>query len=259
MWLVTCAVGLSTLVCYDFSKYHIHEIINSSQTFWSHILTPLPCEWYQIRIVIQKFSQKKVHLKMWFAKWQPFCSSLHMLTHWGLDKMTTTLANDVFKCIYLNENAWILIEISLKFVPKGVFNNIPALVQIMAWRRPGDKPLSEPMMLRLPTHICITQPQWVNQCLEARTHKSDLNVLCFCQGGINIGFGISLSCVWNHGEINASISCLVDGALAPCCFSGVRFRYIKQYCGCRCYEESINHEFVDTILCYWNFGILRYT
>ena len=38
----------------------------------------------------------------------------------------------------------------------------PALVQIMAWRRPGDKPLSGPMMVRLPTHICVTRPQWVN-------------------------------------------------------------------------------------------------
>ena len=41
-------------------------------------------------------------------------------------------------------------------------NNIPALVQIMAWRRPGDKPLSEPMMVSLLTHICVTRPQWVN-------------------------------------------------------------------------------------------------
>ena len=39
--------------------------------------------------------------------------------------------------------------------------NIPALVQIMAWRRPGDKPLSEPMMVSLLTHICVTRPQWV--------------------------------------------------------------------------------------------------
>ena len=35
------------------------------------------------------------------------------------------------------------IKISLKFVHKGPINNIPALVQMMAWRRPGDKPLSE--------------------------------------------------------------------------------------------------------------------
>ena len=32
----------------------------------------------------------------------------------------------------------------------------------MAWRRPGDKPLSEPVMVSLMTHICVTRPQWVN-------------------------------------------------------------------------------------------------
>ena len=31
----------------------------------------------------------------------------------------------------------------------------------MVWRRPGDKPLSEPMMVSLMTHICVTRPQWV--------------------------------------------------------------------------------------------------
>ena len=56
-------------------------------------------------------------------------------------------ADDIFKCIFLNENIWISIQISLKFVPKGPINNIPALVQIMAWRRLGDKPLSEPMIV----------------------------------------------------------------------------------------------------------------
>ena len=71
-------------------------------------------------------------------------------------------ADDIFKCIFLNENVWISLQISLKFVPKGPINNIPALVQIMAWRRPGDKPLSEPMMVSLPTRICVTRPQWVN-------------------------------------------------------------------------------------------------
>ena len=62
-------------------------------------------------------------------------------------------ADDIFKCIFLNENLWILPRISLKYVPKVRINNIPALVQIMAWRRPGDKPLSEPMMVSLLTHI----------------------------------------------------------------------------------------------------------
>ena len=70
-------------------------------------------------------------------------------------------ADDIFKCIFLNDNVWIPIKISLRFLPKGPINNIPALVQIMAWRRLGDKPLSEPMMVSLPTHICVTRPQWV--------------------------------------------------------------------------------------------------
>ena len=70
-------------------------------------------------------------------------------------------ADDIFKCIFLNENAWISLKISLKFFPKVRLDNIPALVQIMAWRRPGDKPLSEPMMVSLLTHIWVTRPQWV--------------------------------------------------------------------------------------------------
>ena len=57
--------------------------------------------------------------------------------------------DDIFKCIFLNENVKISIKISLKFVPKGPINNIPALVQIMAWRRPRDKPLSELVYRRI--------------------------------------------------------------------------------------------------------------
>ena len=74
--------------------------------------------------------------------------------------------DDIFTCSFVNENVWISITISLKFVPKGPNNNIPALVHIMAWRRPGDKSLSEPMMASLLTHICVTRPQWVKELLS---------------------------------------------------------------------------------------------
>ena len=58
--------------------------------------------------------------------------------------MTDTFADDIFKRIFLklNENVKISIQISLKVVPMGSNNNKSALVQIMAWRRPGDEPLS---------------------------------------------------------------------------------------------------------------------
>ena len=54
-------------------------------------------------------------------------------THWGLNTLRPRqngrhFADDILKCIFLNENVWILIEISLKFVPKGPIGNIPSLV-----------------------------------------------------------------------------------------------------------------------------------
>ena len=78
------------------------------------------------------------------AQWPPF-RSRHFQMHFPEWK-------------YMN----ISIDISLNFVPKGPINNIPALVQIMAWRLPGDKPSSEPMIVSLSTHICVTRPHWVN-------------------------------------------------------------------------------------------------
>ena len=97
-------------------------------------------------------------------------------------------ADDIFKCIFLNENIRISIKISPKFVPKGPINNIPALVQIMAWRRSGGKPLSEPMVVSLLTHICVTRPQWVNStCVFANT---SLEPLCHVQE------------VWRRDRIN---------------------------------------------------------
>ena len=92
-----------------------------------------------------------------------------MASSWKKDPFNTLrprqngchFADDSFRCIFLNENIWIPIKISLKFVPKCPINTIPSLVQIMVWRRPGAKPLSEPMIVSLLTHICVTRPQWV--------------------------------------------------------------------------------------------------
>ena len=92
------------------------------------------------------------------------------------------LPDNIFKYIFFNENVWISLKISLTFVPKVPINNILALVLIMAWRRPGNKPLSEPMMVSLPRHICVTRPQWVNsgivRChnvLHIELHYNNIN------------------------------------------------------------------------------------
>ena len=86
-------------------------------------------------------------------------------------------AEDIFKCIFVNENVWILIKFSLNIVPDGQINNISALVQIMAWRWLGDKPLSEPMMVLLLMHICVTRPQWVNRDNWSISTEPDINVI----------------------------------------------------------------------------------
>ena len=92
------------------------------------------------------------------------CSDLGkiILTHRSWDKIAAIL-----QTIFSNAFSWMkmldfFIKISPIFVPKGPVDYIPALVKIMAWCQPGDKSLSEPMMVSIPTHIFIIWPQWVN-------------------------------------------------------------------------------------------------
>ena len=60
--------------------------------------------------------------------------------------MAAILADDIFKCISLNENDIIQFRILVKFIPRSPINNKAALVQVMAWHRIGEKPLPELMM-----------------------------------------------------------------------------------------------------------------
>ena len=116
--------------------------------------TPL----YLVCITNWHYLQGCFRLCDWLSLWclVPWINKLR--PRWNEQHFT----DDIFKRIFFNENVWISIKISLKFVPKGPINSIPSLVQIMAWRCSGDKPLSEPMMVNSPTHICVTRPQWVN-------------------------------------------------------------------------------------------------
>ena len=81
------------------------------------------------------------------------------------------------KCIKISINT------SLKFVPRSPINKIPAMVGIMAWRRAGDKPLSELMMVSLLTHICVTQPQCVKQnvCFNTGSPVNTVNYPFRCK------------------------------------------------------------------------------
>ena len=129
--------------------------------------------WYCSDWIILLFIWGKLY-QVWIAHQWIFhhCSNLLdlMAFHsWPTDCFYTLrpkqngchFADDIFKCIFFSEIVWIPIKIPLKFVPKCPISNIQALVQIMAWSSPVDKPLSEAMMIKLMTHICVTRPQWI--------------------------------------------------------------------------------------------------
>ena len=73
-------------------------------------------------------------------------------------------------------NCCILFQISLKYVRKGPIGNNPAAIQIMAWHRPGDKPLSEQIMVRFPTYICVNRPQWVKIVLPISKERKSFKM-----------------------------------------------------------------------------------
>ena len=67
--------------------------------------------------------------------------------------MVAILADDNYKCIFMNENDRILIRISLKCITRSPIDSKPALVQVMARRQTGKKPVSELMLNPVNWHI----------------------------------------------------------------------------------------------------------
>ena len=72
--------------------------------------------------------------------------------------------DDIFKCIFMNENVWIPIEFWLKFVPKGPGNKMPMLVKIMALHHPRDRQLSEPIDGKF-TDAYICHSAWMSHSI----------------------------------------------------------------------------------------------
>ena len=130
-----------------------------SSCLWANIFKPKPkkkwppfCHWHSIwneillKYVCKCLMDKVINIGSCLNTLRPWQNGRHF-------------SDDIFKCIFLNENVWISNKISLKFLFN---NNIPALVHQMAWHLPGDKPLSEPMLTQLLMHICSTRERSVN-------------------------------------------------------------------------------------------------
>ena len=82
-----------------------------------------------------------------------------------------------------------MLEFRLKFVPKGRINNIPALVQIMAWHRPGDKALSEAMTVNSPTHIYASFG--LNELTSKMLNRPKVNILIWHLTPVSISQNVS--------------------------------------------------------------------
>ena len=113
-------------VCYiAYTKFHLPRPVLHSP---GHIFTPIG-EW----------ASASFPACLMTLIWTFHCCAINLLRpRWNGQHF----AHNIFKRIFSNENVWISITFSLKFVRKGPTNNTPALVQIMAWHRAGDKPLS---------------------------------------------------------------------------------------------------------------------
>ena len=130
----------------------------------------------------------------------------------AMDRLVNTLrpkqnchhfAGDIFNSIFLNENIWILLKISLKFVLDVWINNIPWLVQVIAWCWPGNKSLSEPNMVNLLMHTWHHH-YWVNTLRprqNGRHFPDDIFKWKFLNENVWISIKISLKFV-PKGQIN---------------------------------------------------------
>ena len=163
----SCANGLciwlgssSTKAQQKHNRTWTWHIISGCRTVWPYILHSSGL------FIVHHWALCWIRINLYFCSemcW--FCDfnyQLHIhetdiavLTHWGRH-----FTDDIFKCLFLTETVWISLKISLKFEVR--IDNISALVKIMAWRRPGDKPLYKLMLANLLTHICGTRPQWIN-------------------------------------------------------------------------------------------------
>ena len=144
IWWMTLKNNRAPLLCFKLcASFHSHQWIQARVTVRKR----------SIRVKISNFF---THVTLKFDGW-PF-NTLRPRQN------GCRFTDNVSKCFLLNENVWISIIISLKFVPEGHFNNIPPLVQIMAWHWPGNKPLSEPMMESSLMHISFSLNE-LSECI----------------------------------------------------------------------------------------------
>ena len=89
------------------------------------------------------------------------------------------IADDIFKCIFVNEKFCILIRFSAKFVGNGPIRHNQVLVHVMAWRRAGESHHLNQCWSSSSTHIWVTKGRWVIWRQWALVWQWDIQLKCF--------------------------------------------------------------------------------
>ena len=115
---------LETSYCDDSQTFFIKMVLLKWYFEWAFYIIVFFTIYMTIHIIRSVGVTPRYPSHLWHVR----VAKISFLTHWGRDKNGRYVADDIFKCIFLNENAWISLKISLKFVPKVRIDNIPALV-----------------------------------------------------------------------------------------------------------------------------------
>ena len=133
--------------------YEISENSSISCVFilWWYVYWVMPNIGFSIWI------SNHIHAKLWGVisywcpnfKWRVILIAIGIIADFNILRPSQNgpyFPDDISICIFLDENTSISIKIWLKFVPKDPISNSPPLVQIIAWNRTVDRPLSETML-----------------------------------------------------------------------------------------------------------------
>ena len=132
-------------------KTSFREVVNSKMATLYWHMRSIICSWNCMMSPLSVQSQGPVFLNEVHASintniscWRARVCLINIINTLRPRQNGHNVADDIFKHIFLNENCFILFQISL--VPRGPISNDPTLGQIMAWHRTGYKPLCESIM-----------------------------------------------------------------------------------------------------------------
>ena len=131
-------------------------VTTSMPIFVSNTKRPLKFSYHcVVYIQLEKWHSKLVKYKWTELTFLSFNSSvLYAISTLRLRQNVCHFADDVFKCIFLNENFWISNNMSMKCVSQGLIDNI-SLIQVVAWcHQATSHYLNQWWLWSLLMHIC---------------------------------------------------------------------------------------------------------